>query len=150
MPRLEDYVIGKIIKVQNEQYKIDLGGNVTAKLPALSFPNATKKVKPELIIGDIVYAKICLTDPNVDYEVTCCANTKNNSSLGKLSPNNSFLIPISIPLAQRLLIKNSQLVKTLYPDLPINSDIVVGINGFVYVSACTVDMSLKIIEIFKN
>ncbi|KAF1742621.1 hypothetical protein MXB_3553 [Myxobolus squamalis] len=101
VPKLNDFVIGKIVKVRNDEYKVDLGNSIIARLSAVAFPNATKKVRPELKVGDSVYAKVCQANPNIDYEVTCCDSLPTNSTFGPLSSYDSYLISISIPLAHR-------------------------------------------------
>ncbi|KAF7684291.1 putative exosome complex component rrp40 [Astathelohania contejeani] len=56
-PSIDDLVIGKIIYTSPEYYKLDLGGCV-GYLPSLSFPNATKRNRPELKHGDWVFCRV--------------------------------------------------------------------------------------------
>lgn len=149
IPQENDYVVGKIVKARGNHYKVDLGSNVVSMLPILSFTNATKKVRPQLNTGDLVYARVLLADPNVDYELTCNGCDLKGSALGPLSSSNSFVNTISTSLAHRLL-ANRQLVKAISPDLPENCEVVVGINGLVYVSSSTLDISIKLVEAFKK
>ncbi|KII70584.1 putative exosome complex component rrp40 [Thelohanellus kitauei] len=150
LPKLNDTVIAKVVKIRGDRYKVDLGSNTVAFLPVLAFTNATKKVRPDLTVGDLVYAKVCRVNPNIDFEITCQDPSAKNCKLGPLSSNNSYLIRIDIYLAQRLVMKNTSLSQFLKNELPPDCDIVVGINGLVYISAPTTDLTMRIVKIFKD
>ena len=59
-PRVHDIVVGRILHVSADFYKVDLEGRM-ATLPALAFPNATKKNRPFLARDDLVLARISRT-----------------------------------------------------------------------------------------
>lgn len=67
-PMTYDVVIGKVIYVSADYYKIDLG-NVQGLLPTMAFENASKKNRPELQKGDIVLCQV--TQPGDELLLTC-------------------------------------------------------------------------------
>ncbi|EPR79700.1 hypothetical protein SLOPH_1783 [Spraguea lophii 42_110] len=59
-PSIDDLVIGDIIYVCSEYYKVSIG-HTTCVLPSLSFFNATKRNRPMLKKGDTVLARVIKT-----------------------------------------------------------------------------------------
>jgi exosome complex RNA-binding protein Rrp4 len=57
-PRVDDFVIGTITYKSSEFYKVDIGTYTHAVLNSKDFEGATKKVKPNLNIGDTLFARI--------------------------------------------------------------------------------------------
>ncbi|KAM0686721.1 exosome non-catalytic core subunit rrp40 [Conglomerata obtusa] len=53
-----DIVIGRISARMQDSYRVDIGFGNLAYLPVLSFPQATKRNKPELQVGEWIMARI--------------------------------------------------------------------------------------------
>ncbi|TBU10184.1 hypothetical protein CWI38_1958p0010 [Hamiltosporidium tvaerminnensis] len=53
-----DLVIGSVIYVCSEYYKIELGNGCIGILPLLNFINANKRNKPDLKKGDVIYSRV--------------------------------------------------------------------------------------------
>lgn len=58
IPNHSDFVIGKVVYVVSDYYKLKINDCFTGILPILSFYNVTKKNRPRLEVGDYVYCKI--------------------------------------------------------------------------------------------
>lgn len=56
-PTKHDIIIGKVIYVSSEYYKLDVSGHI-GLLPALSFTNAVKRNRPILNRGNYVAARV--------------------------------------------------------------------------------------------
>jgi exosome complex component RRP40 len=57
-PSIDDIIIGQVIYKHTDFYKIDMFHGCHGHLPALSFPNTTKRNKPELMMDVYVLCKI--------------------------------------------------------------------------------------------
>lgn len=121
VPRMHDIVIGKIFYVHPDYYKVDLGRYVGI-LPALSFPNATKRNKPELIKNDLVLCRVLEINNELDREalLTC-------TSIGMGKIEEAFEIE---PWKVRLLYFDLKLKK-----IQLNFRIALAMNGLVYIEA---------------
>ncbi|KEF56041.1 uncharacterized protein A1O9_07622 [Exophiala aquamarina CBS 119918] len=106
-----------------------------AMLPQLAFEGVTKKTRPQLKAGDVVYAKVLSASKNMEIELTCVNPSTGKSEpdgLGKL--NGGMIFDISPGLAERLLKKQSVIaLEELGSKLPGGFEIAVGKNGKVWV-----------------
>jgi exosome complex component RRP40 len=57
-PKVDDPVLGIIVQKSSEFYKVDINSYTHAILNAKDFEGATKKQKPNLNLGDLVFARI--------------------------------------------------------------------------------------------
>lgn len=77
-----------------------------ACLPHLAFEMATKKTRPQLNTGALVYARVSLANRHMDPELECVsAATGKADGLGPLA--GGMLYDISSGMARRLLMRNS-------------------------------------------
>jgi exosome complex component RRP40 len=51
-----------------------------AMLPALAFDGATKRNKPSLAVGALVFARVAVADRDMEPELTCAVSTAGPSS----------------------------------------------------------------------
>lgn len=58
VPKKGEMVVGVIQAKRGDIYKVDIGAQETASLSSFSFEGATKKQKPDLQVGDCVYARL--------------------------------------------------------------------------------------------
>lgn len=54
-------------------YKVNIFSGAPALLDRLAFDGATKRNKPELRRGDVLYARVTLADRDLDTELSCMA-----------------------------------------------------------------------------
>ncbi|KIH58008.1 hypothetical protein ANCDUO_11792 [Ancylostoma duodenale] len=97
----------------------------------LSFEGATKRNRPELKIGDVVYAQVVDEFAHTDIELTCVDAVSRARGLGALT--GGFLFKTSCNLARRLLSNQSQLLKLLGKDY--RFEITVGLNGRIWLKS---------------
>ena len=57
-PKHNDVVIGQVTSKNFEQYTLDIGSACTAVLASIDFEGATRKLKPTVNVGDLIYARI--------------------------------------------------------------------------------------------
>ena len=64
-------VVGIVAERMSEHYRLKFGGSNTALLNQLDFDGASKRNKPNLTVGTLVYARVCKADKDLEPEVTC-------------------------------------------------------------------------------
>lgn len=119
-----------------------------ATLPQLSFEGATKKTRPQLVQGNLVYGRVTLANKHMDPEIECVSSSTGKAEgLGPL--NGGMLFNISIGMARRLMLGNP----VSYGDLCIlrdfsNSGLVfetaVGRNGKVWVNSENLKVTMAV------
>ena len=95
-PRVDDFVIGTIVQRTGEYYKLDIGTYTFGILPSIEFEGATKKTKPNLLVGDAVFCRIMKINKFDSPTLTCISqfNSKNwasgESFFGQLKEGHIF------------------------------------------------------------
>lgn len=111
VPRIGELVIGTVQRSTADAYFVTLSEYTAASLlPHLSFESATKKTRPILAPGALVYARVSLAHRHMDAEIECVsASTGKADGLGPL--NGGMIFNVSVGMARRLLMpKGSGLV----------------------------------------
>ncbi|BGP17220.1 exosome non-catalytic core subunit rrp40 [Rhodosporidiobolus nylandii] len=70
-PNPPEPVLGLIIERHAEGYRVDYGSSQAASLDALAFEGVTKRNKPNLKIGTLVYTHLLSTPPFSEPEISC-------------------------------------------------------------------------------
>ncbi|KAI9885058.1 MAG: Hsp70 protein that interacts with Zuo1p [Watsoniomyces obsoletus] len=118
-----------------------------AQLPQLAFENASKKSRPMLSVGSLVYARIALANKHMDPELECVnATTGRADGLGELKGGTVF--DLSLGMARRLMmpdpVKQGGIVVLEEFAEKIAYEIAVGRNGKIWVDARDVKKTLAI------
>ncbi|KAK4682755.1 exosome non-catalytic core subunit rrp40 [Podospora pseudoanserina] len=106
-------------------------------LPHLSFESATKKTRPQLAPGALVYARVVLANKHMDPEIECVSqSTGKSDGLGELK--GGMVFDVSLQFARRLLMAKSKEegkveVLELLGGEGLVFEIAVGRNGKVWV-----------------
>eukprot|EP01147_Barroeca_monosierra_P005911 gene5911-7304_t len=145
LPSEGDYVIGIIVGTPGENYNVDIGGSCHASLHNLAFEGATKRNRPRLKVGDIVYARIQLMHKYMEPELTCVHKSGNAQGLGPLE--GGFLFECSLALSRQLLSRSCVVLQALGAALPF--EITIGRNGRIWVKASQPNETLTIIQAIK-
>ena len=75
-------VVGK----GGDTFRVDIGSADNASLSFMAFEGATKKNKPNINVGDVVYAKLLVASRDMEPELVCV------DSYGKKGRDSRFLI----------------------------------------------------------
>ncbi|KAK1656099.1 exosome complex exonuclease RRP40 [Colletotrichum phormii] len=111
IPAVGDLVVGTVQRTAAELYYVLLADYSTpAMLPQLSFEGASKKTRPQLAAGALVYARVTLANKHMDPELECVyQSTGKSDGLGPLV--GGMLFDISLGMSRRLLMpKTTDLV----------------------------------------
>ena len=101
-------IIGQIQRSATDIYYVSITPHTPyASLGQLSFEGATKKTKPNLQPGALVYARVVLANRHMDPELECVSSTTGKADgLGPLVGGTVFTV--SLGLARRLLMSKSR------------------------------------------
>ncbi|PVU88584.1 hypothetical protein BB559_005512 [Furculomyces boomerangus] len=140
-------VIGTVVARHAEGYRVDIGSAHIANLNSLAFENATKRNKPNLNPGTLVYGRVCLANKFLEPEIECYnSNTNKADGYGELA--DGFLIKTSLKHCRRLLKQNPAILTSLGEHL--SFEIAIGLNGFVWIKSQTHDRTILIANAIKN
>jgi exosome complex component RRP40 len=149
IPTTGDLVIATIQKSSAEIYYASLSDYTpNATLPQLSFEGATKKTRPQLSFGALVYARVTLANKHMDPELECVSSSTGKSEgLGPLT--GGMVFSISLGMARRLMLPNPGELGNLVLLEEIGAvgvpfEIAVGRNGKVWVDSGSVKTTLAI------
>ncbi|KAK9793711.1 hypothetical protein WJX73_004354 [Symbiochloris irregularis] len=85
IPAVDDAVVGIIRERYGESWTVDIHGPFNATLPALAFEGVTRRNRPRLEAGDVVYAKVTNAPRDGDTELTCVLATGKSGGFGALT-----------------------------------------------------------------
>ncbi|CCJ28423.1 unnamed protein product, partial [Pneumocystis jirovecii] len=161
-PVIGDSVIGQVMVKHAEGYKVDLCGTRLGQLGALAFENVTRKSRPNLQVGALIYARVIYADKEIEPEIECTDGTDEKSSIfGELK--GGFLIHgLSRSLCQkyiiqhiiinlikyRILDKNHPLLSTLGASIPF--EVAVGSNGRIWIHSKHVGITIALVQAIKK
>jgi exosome complex component RRP40 len=135
VPRVGDHVVGMIEDKGGEFYRVNIFGGTSAILNRLSFEGATKRNKPELQRGEVIYAKVVTAHKDFDIELTCISSTgtkkewsSGESIYGGLA--NGLFVRVSLYLAKQMLLPDCVLLNALGKHYAF--EVAVGMNGGIW------------------
>ncbi|EPQ66912.1 Bgt-5282 [Blumeria graminis f. sp. tritici] len=149
IPTAGDLVIATIQKSAADVFYASLSDyTANASLPQLSFEGASRKTRPQLVPGALVYARVSLANKHMDPELECVSSSTGKSEgLGPLV--GGMLFSISQVMARRLMLPNpAEKGKVVILDelgaASIAFEIAVGRNGKLWVDSKSVQTTLGI------
>jgi len=131
IPAAQESVLGVIVgKSGAETFRVDIGGPHNANLDALAFEGATKRNRPNLKIGSLLYARVSLSHKDMEPEIECFdAQTRKSAGFGELK--GGFVAACSLKMCRQFLDSNHFLLRLLGSKFPL--DVAIGMNGRVWV-----------------
>lgn len=122
-----------------------------ALLPHLAFEGATKKTRPQLPSGALVYARMVKADHTSETEIMCYnPSTGKSEGMGELK--GGMLFDVSLSMARRLLMKAGDGIVVCLEELAekIAFEVAVGRNGKVWVKGAGVRETLLVGRILQE
>ncbi|QRV77556.1 exosome complex component RRP40 [Ceratobasidium sp. AG-Ba] len=140
-PAAQESVIGFITHRTQDMYRVDIGSAHSATLDALAFEGATKRNKPNLKVGTVVYARVSLAHRDMEPELECFdASTRKADGFGELK--GGFVVTCNLSTCRALLDRNHYLLPLIGARVPL--EIAIGINGRVWISSDTIHNTVLI------
>ncbi|XP_052867352.1 exosome complex component RRP40 [Anopheles cruzii] len=128
-PSRGELVIGVVTAKAGDIFRVDIGSSETASLSYVAFEGATKKNRPDVNVGDIVYARLLIAHPDVEPELVCVDSHGKKGKLGIL--HDGFLLNCSLNLIRKILNPKCMFLSLLSKELAF--EMAVGINGRIWI-----------------
>lgn len=162
VPKRDEPVIGQIAFKSRDSYILNLTPQIggffgeNARLDMLSFDGASKKNKPNLQVGDWVYARILRAERDLDIIITCESPEGTQKKDWVYSDRNMFgelkggwvIESTDLSICNKLLNEEQDLLSSIGEI--IGFDVVVGANGRLWVSGESVHDSVIVGNVIKN
>ena len=143
VPIKGEYVLGVVSAKAGDTYRVDIGTAEPASLSYLAFEGATKKNRPSVNLGDVIYARLIVASRDMEAELVCVDSYGKRAGMGVIggvdssnvnsATSNSFLFTVPLNLVRKLLSKSCVLLTTLGKH--IGYEIAVGMNGRIWIRA---------------
>lgn len=131
IPCKGETVIGVIVQKAGDIFRVDIGAHEPAALSYTSFEGATKNNRPNVNVGDLVFAKLLTAHKDFESELICMDSIGKKQRLGTLS--GGFLFNCGISLSRKLRNSDYPLIDLIQRNIQIPFEIVVGMNGRIWV-----------------
>ncbi|OQS07022.1 exosome complex exonuclease RRP40 [Thraustotheca clavata] len=154
IPSMDDGVVGVIVDRNAEFYRLDIGASTYATLGMLAFDGASKRNRPNLQPGSLVYCRVASANQNLEPSLTCEAPshmTKKDWMTGLAlygELNGGYVLKTSIGLAKSLLKDECVVLSALGRAIPF--EIAVGFNGIIWVNSGTCQDTILITNAILN
>ncbi|GMM35327.1 exosome non-catalytic core subunit [Saccharomycopsis crataegensis] len=132
IPAVGDLIVGTVLGGFGEFFKVSLSNyKPPAILSYMAFENATKKNRPNLKTGSLVYARISAYDPNIDVELECFNPTTGKAEgFGELT--GGTVVEVDLGFARYLMFnENNPVLEHLSKKCQF--EIAIGVNGKVWI-----------------
>ncbi|KTF90079.1 hypothetical protein cypCar_00024548 [Cyprinus carpio] len=147
VPAKGESVIGVVTSKSGDIFKVDVGGSEQASLSYLAFEGATKRNRPNVQVGDLVYGQFTIANKDMEPELVCIDSCGRANGMGVFGAD-GLLFKVSLGLVRRLLAPQSEIIKDLEKIFPF--ELVVGMNGRVWVKAKTVQQTLIVTNLLET
>ena len=145
IPAVDETVVGVVIEVHAENYKVDICAPSRASLPVLSFAGATKHNRPKLVVGSLVHARVLKTNSATDPLLTCIEDSEQSRGLGVLS--GGVVHHFNTEQAHKLLCRRGSDALGALGEI-FSFEVIVGLNGRIWVAASSVEDAFLIAKVF--
>ncbi|KAH7921325.1 hypothetical protein BV22DRAFT_1114479 [Leucogyrophana mollusca] len=143
VPAPQESVIGVVVGRSGEGWRVDIGSAHSASLDGLAFEGATKRNKPNLKVGSLLYARVSLAHKDMEPELECFdAQTHKADGFGELK--GGFVVSCSLQMSRFLLDPKHFLLPLLGSRFPLEA--AVGVNGKVWVNTKEVKQTIAVVR----
>ncbi|WAQ89946.1 hypothetical protein PtA15_11A638 [Puccinia triticina] len=141
---LGDPVIGIVIAKHAEGYRVDIGTSQPASLDGLAFEGATKRTKPNLKIGAVVYARVSLALNHTETEIECTNPTNQKADgFGEMT-GGMLLRHLDLTHCKQLLSPPYKLLSKIGASQKF--EISIGMNGRIWCKSNSISSTVKILQ----
>jgi len=143
VPAPQESVIGVVLGRSADGWRVDVGSAHPALLDGLAFEGATKRSKPNLKVGALVYARVSLAHKDMEPELECFdAQTHKAEGFGELS--GGFVVQCSLRMSRLVLDSKHFLLPFLGSRFPLEA--AVGMNGRIWISAKEIKQTIAVVR----
>ncbi|XP_075681759.1 exosome complex component RRP40 [Rhinoderma darwinii] len=146
VPVKADHVIGIVTIRSGDIFKLDVAGSDQASLSFLAFEGATKKNRPNVKVGDLVYGQFIVANKDMEPEMACIDGSGKANGMGVIGPD-GLMFKVSLGLVRKLLTPQNDVIQELMNVFPM--ELVVGMNGRIWVKAKTIQQTLIVANLLE-
>lgn len=143
---MEDLVIGIVVEKHSEDFKVNLGCAELASLPILAFEGASRKNRPMLNVGSLVYARVIVSNKDMSPEIVCYKANLKSEGLGELT--GGYVFDCSLSLCRSILLKTNPVLPHL--GAMFSYEAAVGVNGRIWVKSASAKHTIMIVNAILN
>ncbi|XP_030002094.1 exosome complex component RRP40 [Sphaeramia orbicularis] len=147
VPAKGETVIGIVTTKSGDVFKVDFGGSEQASLSYLAFEGATKRNRPNVQVGDLVFAQFLIANKDMEPELVCIDGSGRANGMGVFGAG-GLLFMVSLGLVRRLLAPGSEIMSDLSQLFP--CELVVGMNGRLWVKASSIQRTLIVSNLLQS
>eukprot|EP00238_Polyblepharides_amylifera_P006106 CAMPEP_0196573906 /NCGR_PEP_ID=MMETSP1081-20130531/3725_1 /TAXON_ID=36882 /ORGANISM="Pyramimonas amylifera, Strain CCMP720" /LENGTH=200 /DNA_ID=CAMNT_0041891759 /DNA_START=15 /DNA_END=614 /DNA_ORIENTATION=+ len=129
LPQIDDPIVGLITNRHGENFEVDIGAAFKAILSATAFEGASRRNRPLLKVGALVYGRVTAADRDLDPEIECTDADGKSSGFGPLT--GGYMFQSSTGLA-RVLLSNPPCPILSVLGQELSYELAVGLNGRVW------------------
>ncbi|XP_058044837.1 exosome complex component RRP40 isoform X2 [Ahaetulla prasina] len=129
VPVKGDHVIGIVTAKAGDIFKLDVGGSEHASLSYLAFEGATKRNRPNVQVGDLIYGQFIVANKDMEPEMVCIDSSSRANGMGIIGQD-GFLFKVSLGLIRKLLAPDCEIMSDLGQLYPF--ELVLGMNGRIW------------------
>ena len=149
VPKVGDLVVGVVVGKTSEFFRVDIKAMSHAVLPTIAFNGATKRNRPNLQNGAVVYCRVTEAHKDLDTKLTCESPETNKGwstnevylchlTTGGEDPASEYsgcncVVDVSLAHARALLSESAVLFDLLGKSIPY--EITIGQNGRIWLQA---------------
>ncbi|CAI9549472.1 unnamed protein product, partial [Staurois parvus] len=111
-------------------FKVDIGGSDQASLSYLFFEGATKKNRPNIKVGDLIYGQVIVANKDMEPELACIDSYETANWMGVIRQD-GLMFKVSLGLVRKLLRLQNDIVQELMNVFPF--EMVIGMKGRIWV-----------------
>lgn len=146
VPVKGDHVIGIVTAKSGDIFKVDVGGSEPASLSYLAFEGATKRNRPNVQVGDLIYGQFVVANKDMEPEMVCIDSCGRANGMGVIGQD-GLLFKVTLGLIRKLLAPNCEILQELGKLYPL--EIVFGMNGRIWVKAKTIQQTLILANVLE-
>ena len=129
-----------------EEYKVDIKAPCQALLSTLAFEGATKRNRPMLKVGDVVFCRVTSASPYTDPELSCMSGKGLADGLGHMQ--GGYMFETTIGHCRRLLQAPPPPELQLIRDA-VACELAVGLNGRVWVKSKEPKKTVALVRVLQ-
>nr|KAF6484283.1 exosome component 3 [Rousettus aegyptiacus] len=100
VPVKGDHVIGIVTAKSGDIFKVDVGGSEPASLSYLAFEGATKRNRPNVQVGDLVYGQFVVANKDMEPEMVCIDSCGRANGMGVIGQD-GLLFKVTLGLIRK-------------------------------------------------
>ncbi len=147
-----DWVVGVVVEKHFDNYRVDIGESQPARLPSLAFEGATKRNRPNLAVGTLIYCLVVMANKHMETELSCVSPVVKKEWVtgqclfGPLV--DGYKIDCSLRLARSLMSERCVVLSSLGEKLQF--EVAIGLNGQVWVHSSSALVTVIVCNAILN